>query len=210
MGPKQIRQITPVLIASPPGVSDDALQNYKVGSLVYSISDQTFYECSDATAGAAVWGAVSFGGSGLTASYNTTPQALTSAVETAITNLSVSVAANKKYLVEIAIISECSGTGGINYGYTMPAGSTLKLTHWGRGSASNTSQMLGSLYAATAATGLIGNNFNAVASATGNYNTSHLLVTTNAGTFQVTFASVSGIQTSTIREYSHITLIEIP
>lgn len=60
-GIKQLRQAFVALIASPPGVNDDALQNYMVGSTVYSISDQTFYECSDATIGAAVWAAVSFG-----------------------------------------------------------------------------------------------------------------------------------------------------
>lgn len=63
IGAKQIRQLTVALIANPPGVNDDALQNYMVGSTVYSISDQTFYECSDNTPGAAVWGAVSMGGS---------------------------------------------------------------------------------------------------------------------------------------------------
>ena len=266
MGPKQIRQITPVLITSPPGVSDDALQNYKVGSLVYSISDQTFYECSDATVGAAVWGAVSFGGGGtpggadtevqfndggafggdagftfdkatglvnigsLTAgrgvladasknltsdgigetrvAYNTSTQAVTSTSETNITALVLSVAANKKYLVEVAIATECSGASGILFGHKFPTGSTFKLTHSGRTSAAAATMNLGNVY--TANTGLINNPVNTAASATGSYVASCLLVTTNAGNYQLTFASVSGAQTSTIREYGHIKLTEIP
>lgn len=389
----QLRQLTVVLIASPPGVNDDALQNYMVGSTVYSISDQTFYECSDNTPGAAVWGAVSFGGGtpggsdgdvqfndggvfggeadfhwddvskklsvngndsmtvngtaitthlqvhgddgltetevelhrhgataaagatlygarsrgseatptvvqdadtllsliavgfdgtdyataariraivngtpgnndmpgawifetsadggqtltermrikqdgavnidGLTASrgvladasknlksdgigetraaYNSTTQAVTSATETDITALVLSVGANKKYLVEIAIATECSGTSGIVFGHKFPAGSTFKLTHSGRTNSSIATMNLGNVY--TANTGLINNPVNTNASATGSYVASCLLVTTNSGNYQLTFASVNGAQTSTIREYGHIKLTEIP
>jgi len=59
----QLRQLSATLIATAPTVNDDASKNYMVGSCVFCAFDSTFYECTDNTIGAAVWAAVSGGGS---------------------------------------------------------------------------------------------------------------------------------------------------
>lgn len=140
--------------------------------------------------------------------YLTSQQDVTSASETDVTSIVFSVAANSVYIIEIACATECSGTSGINFGHKIPAGSTLMLSHWGRSGASSTIQNLGNVY--TGSTGLINTIFNAVASATGYY-IAHmcLKVDATAGNYQLSYASVSGAQTSSIRAYSHAKIIKI-
>jgi hypothetical protein len=58
---------------SDPGVSNDSVQGYQVGSTWFNTTTKTQFQCFDATAGAAVWGAVG-NGSGLSSQGNPASQ----------------------------------------------------------------------------------------------------------------------------------------
>lgn len=51
----QLKQLTPVIIASNPTVNEDESKGYLVGSVVWSIAGAAFYKCTDNTTGSAVW-----------------------------------------------------------------------------------------------------------------------------------------------------------
>lgn len=55
LGKNELRQLTPVINATAPGVNQDASQGYMVGSVVWSIADAAYFYCTDTTTGSAVW-----------------------------------------------------------------------------------------------------------------------------------------------------------
>lgn len=122
---------------------------------------------------------------------------VTSASETDITGMAASVEANSTYEIMINYNIGCNGVGGTQFGYKFPVGCDFLRCHFGR-TASATAIVIATSKA-TASTGLISSIFNTAISTAGNY-TAFLTLKTgaNAGTFQVTFASVTGSQTSSI------------
>jgi len=123
---------------------------------------------------------------------------LTTAVETDIAGYAATVEANSYYDVDISLYTGLAGgSTGIKFGFKYPASSNYRISEIGRSSAATAMVTFGSAY--TADTGLMALSYNTAAQASGQVMMRAVLVTgVNAGTFQMTMASASGAQTSTI------------
>ena len=120
----------------------------------------------------------------------------TSATESVVTGLSLSVEANAKYRGTAVIMCGCSGTGGLRIGFNFPTGATCNA-----GITANTS---GSTAQQHQTTGFVsgtafGANFNTQASASGYISIDFYVETgANAGNVEIIARSGTAPQTSTV------------
>lgn len=117
----------------------------------------------------------------------------TSSVASNVTGLAVALEANSSYSIEGYLGIGCSGVGGVFFGANAPIGNNIELKFFGSTSATafnrvpvQTSNMLSILAVGTQVSAA---NFVMI---------DGFVETTNAGTFQIIFASAVNLQTSTV------------
>lgn len=129
----------------------------------------------------------------------------TSDTAVSITGLSFAVEANSKYRVRLGLRIGCSGTGGLRFGHTYPADGTVGYQFMGN--AGSTAAQIAFSGSGTGGTQFPTPTYNTVVATIGLFQAEYLIVTgATAGTFQVTFASGTAGQTSTV--YSDATFFE--
>ena len=122
-----------------------------------------------------------------------------------ITGLSFPVEANSTFFVDGYYHIGCSGTGGLKFTQTTPAGATMDITYDGIGNLITTSVKVKS----TASGTLTGGAINSVASNSGVIVRGYVRTGATAGTLQMQFASNTNGQTSTIYASSWIRITRI-
>lgn len=121
-----------------------------------------------------------------------------------VTDVTFPVDANSTYRVVVMLRVGCSGTGGMQFGWTFPSDATLARTRIGTNAATISIRH----YATGAATGgsiIDSLAFNAVGDSIGRYKEEIIVKTTTAGTMQMQIKSNTNGQTSTV--YSDNTLL---
>lgn len=122
-----------------------------------------------------------------------------------ITGLSFPVEANSLFLVEGFYSVACSGTGGVKFTQTTPAGATMDILYDGIAGTATTSVKIRSLASGT----LTATAINSVASNSGVIVRGFVRTNANAGTLQMQFASNTNGQTSTVTANSWVKITRI-
>lgn len=180
--------------AGAPTTTDDSIQGYIVGSLIFDTTNSILYRCTDNTPSAATWEvyydpkttiqSITISGASVTTTANTA-QDITGLV-------TPTLPANSVWFFEIDMLISCTGTGGVRLGFTAPSGATGQLSVIGTGT-SLTSYLQTSTTGALPAIAM--NRFNG-----GSYvrMTGRVKIGATAGAVQLQFASGTSGQTSTI------------
>jgi hypothetical protein len=117
-----------------------------------------------------------------------------------VTDMSFAIGASETWSVEFFISNGCSGTGGVKWALTTPAGATFRAVADGMSTA-----ITGRTSAIMTVSGTLTVAFNAVALATGFTRITGVVVNGgSAGTVQLQFASGTAAQTSTVFANSYL------
>lgn len=122
-----------------------------------------------------------------------------------ITGLSFSVEANSLFLVQGYYSVACSGTGGIKFTQTTPAGATMDILYDGIAGTATTTVKIRS----TASGTLTATAINSAATNSGVIVKGFVRTNANAGTLQMQFASNTNGQTSTVTANSWVKITRI-
>jgi hypothetical protein len=133
-------------------------------------------------------------------------QTTTSNVAANVTDLIISVSANKRYRIHGVLHIGCSSTGGVKVAIGLPTGASMFVSLTGRGNPANTTSVgIGAIVTSaslSSASFCIGNSVSGHVIVDG-----EITVDSTAGNIQIQFASGVNTQTSTI--YQQGSLIEI-